>query len=114
MKKLKKPVEQLRVELVADPATQSIAKKLGLPVEEYVEKVLDYAQHPDKQPQLNLIPDGVAKSQGGATTADVVKWFNDVAARKIDVRDDRQKARDDREKDAFEAKKPAKKHKKKS
>ena len=55
MKKLKRPVEEIRAELLVDPATQGIASKLGIPVEQYVEKVLDYAQNPEKQPQLNQI-----------------------------------------------------------
>ena len=91
MKKLKRPVEEIRAELLVDPATQGIASKLGIPVEQYVEKVLDYAQNPEKQPQLNLLPDGVVKSEGGATTAEVKKWFEDVVANKIDLREEHEK-----------------------
>lgn len=97
MKKLKRPVEEVRAELLADPHTKDIAKTLGIPLEEYVEKVLDYAQHPEKQPQFNVLPDEVIKAQGGATTADVKQWFENVAAGKIDLRDPR-------DKDGFEAK----------
>jgi len=91
MKRLKRPIEEVRAELLADPATQGIAQKLGVPLEEYVEKVLDFAQHPEKQPQFNVLPDGQAKAAGGATTGEVKQWLEDVADGKVDLRDDREK-----------------------
>ncbi|MBI5547744.1 MAG: hypothetical protein HY901_28005 [Deltaproteobacteria bacterium] len=91
MRKLKRPVEEVRAELLADRATQSIAKRLGLPVEAYVEKVLDYALHPGKQPKLKLLPESVVKARGGNTIARVKKWFAAVRAGKVDLRDPREK-----------------------
>ena len=99
MKKLKRPVEELRAQLLADSHTQSIAKKLGCPLEEYVEKVLDYAQNPEKQPEFNVLPDGIAKQQGAATTAEVKQWFEEVLAGKVDLRAEH-------EKDGFEQGRP--------
>jgi len=89
--KLKRPVEEVRAELLADPHTQSIAEKLGIRVEEYVEKVLEYALHPEKQPELNVLPEGEVKARGGATTTEVKRWLEDVAAGKIDLRPPHQK-----------------------
>ena len=91
MKRLKRPVEEVRAELLADPATQAIAQKLGMPLEQYVEKVLDFAQHPEKQPQFNVLPEGDVKAAGGATTGEVKQWLDDVAEGKVDLRDDREK-----------------------
>ncbi|HEY3450719.1 MAG TPA: hypothetical protein VGK67_30460 [Myxococcales bacterium] len=105
MKKLKRPIEEVRAELLADPATQGIAQKLGMPLEEYVEKVLDFAQHPEKKPEFNVVPDGVAKAQGGATTAEVKQWLEDVADGKVDIRPAR-------EKDSFEETLPTQRRKK--
>ena len=74
-KKLKKPVEQVRKELLADEHTQNIAKKLGMKLEEYVELVLSYATNPGKEPVLQLLDDAEVKAQGGATMEDVRGWF---------------------------------------
>lgn len=91
MKNLKRPVEEVRAELLADPATQSIARRLGMELEAYVEKVLDFAQHPEKKPEFNVLPDGVVKAQGGATSAEVAQWMEDVADGKVDLREPREK-----------------------
>ena len=104
MKKLKRPVEEVRAELLADPATQSIAKRLGLELEVYVEKVLHFAQNPEKQPVFNVMPDGVARANGAATSAEVKQWFEDMADGKIDIRTDR-------EKDSFEETLPTQRRK---
>jgi hypothetical protein len=77
-RKLKKPVEELRRDLLADERTQGIARTLGMPLEDYVEKVLDYAQHPEKQPEFNVVSDEQVKANGGATVADVKGWLNKV------------------------------------
>jgi len=99
-KKLKRPVEEVRKELLADSNTKTIADKLGMNLEEYVELVLDYAQHPEKQPEFNIISEGEAKAEGIATVGEVKQWFEDVADGKIDVRDPR-------DRDGFEGKKKA-------
>lgn len=82
---LKRPVEEVRKELLEDPRIADIAKQLNIEVAAYVEKILDYAQHPDKQPVLNLLPDDVVKAQGGHTMADVKQWFEKVDRGEIDL-----------------------------
>jgi hypothetical protein len=72
---LKKPVEEIRTELLADERTQSYAKKLNMPLEAYVEKVLYYATHPDEQPVFNVLPDDQVKAMGGATVQEVQGWL---------------------------------------
>jgi hypothetical protein len=86
-RKLKRPVEEVRAELLADPHTRGIAEKLGMPVAAYVELVLDYAQNPEKKPEFDLIPEGEAKARGVATTEEVRGWFEAVAAGKVDLRE---------------------------
>lgn len=77
-RKLKKPVEELRKDLLADPHTQSIAKTVGLSTEAYVEKVLYFATHPDEQPTFNILPEDQVKAQGGATVKEVQDWLQKV------------------------------------
>lgn len=62
-KKLKKPVPELRAELLADKDVQEQARMLKLDVEAYVEKILDYAQNPEKPPQLIITPDEELKAK---------------------------------------------------
>jgi len=83
-------LEATRERLLADAATQGIAKTLGVPVEAYVEKVLDYVQHPQKQPTFEVVPDGVARAAGTATTVEVKQWLEDVAAGKVELRGERE------------------------
>jgi hypothetical protein len=62
-KKLRRPVEEVRAELMADPDVREQAQILKLPVEQYVEKILDYALHPQKPAQLQIIPDEELKAR---------------------------------------------------
>lgn len=84
-RKLKKPVEELRKDLLADPHTQSIAKTVGLSTEEYVEKVLYFATHPDEQPTFNVLPEAEVKAQGGANVGEVKAWLEKVDRGEIQV-----------------------------
>jgi len=56
-KKLRRPVEEVRAELLANPDVKEQAKLLQIPVADYVEKILDYAQHPQKPAQIAIVPD---------------------------------------------------------
>jgi hypothetical protein len=72
---LKRPVAEVRAELLASEETKHIAKTLGISLEEYVEKVLDYAQHPDKEPILTVVADEAALKAAYPevkTTAEIV------------------------------------------
>ncbi len=62
-KKLKKPVEVLRAELLVDKDVKEQARLLKIDVEAYVEKILDYATHQDKPPQLVITPDEQLKAR---------------------------------------------------
>jgi hypothetical protein len=62
-KKLKKPVEELRAELLADKDVQEQAQLMKIDVEKYVEKILDYAQNPEKPAQLVITPDEELKAR---------------------------------------------------
>ncbi|RKH04246.1 hypothetical protein D7V97_25615 [Corallococcus sp. CA053C] len=61
--RLKRPVEVVRAELLADADVKQQAEMLKLPIEQYVEKILDYAIHPDKPPQLVITPDEELKAR---------------------------------------------------
>jgi len=74
--KLKRPIAELRAELLADKDTRHLAEVFGMKVEDYVEKVLDYAQNPDKQPMLNVVTDELAVKAANPdvmTTAETVR-----------------------------------------
>jgi hypothetical protein len=62
-KKLKKPVEELRAELLANKEVIEQAKLLKIDLAAYVEKILDYAQNPEKPPQLVITPDEELKAR---------------------------------------------------
>lgn len=56
-RKLRRPVEEVRAELLASPDVKEQAKLLQIPVADYVEKILDYALHPQKPAQIAIVPD---------------------------------------------------------
>ncbi|QSQ14810.1 hypothetical protein [Myxococcus landrumensis] len=62
-KKLRRPVAELRAELLENPDVKEQARLLKVDVAAYVEKILDYAQHPDKPAQLTITPDEELKAQ---------------------------------------------------
>jgi hypothetical protein len=62
-KKLSRPIAQVRAELLADPDVREQARLLKLPVADYVEKILDYATHPTKPPQVQVLPDEALKAR---------------------------------------------------
>ena len=94
-KKLRRPVDEVRKELLTDVTTRRMAETLKMTVEDYVEKVLDYAMHPEKQPQLNVMPEDQVKAAGAATVGEVKAWLEKVERGEIDLRPEH-------EKDAFE------------
>ncbi|WP_224371067.1 hypothetical protein [Hyalangium versicolor] len=61
---LKRSLENVRAELLADPDTQRIAQSLDMRLEDYVELVLDYARNPDKEPQLLVASDEELREAG--------------------------------------------------
>lgn len=65
--KLKKPEAELRAEMLKHPEIKKQAEKLKIPLEAYVEKILDYAKHPTKPPQLVITPDEELKKKAAET-----------------------------------------------
>lgn len=81
-KKLKRPVDQIRAELLADPDTQAIAQAVRMKLEDYVDLVLDYLQNPDKEPVVNVVPDDQLRAAGyDAPSAEEVANFFISAAK---------------------------------
>lgn len=62
-KKLRRPVDEVRNELLNDPDVKEQARLLQLPVEQYVDKILDYATHPEKPPAIMIVPDEHLKKE---------------------------------------------------
>lgn len=72
---LKRPIEEVRAELLKDKETARIAKTVGMELEEYVELVLKYAQDKDKGPVVKVVEDEELKAAGFKTMS------NDEAAK---------------------------------
>lgn len=91
--KPKRPVEEVRAELLQNRETAEIARNLGLPLEEYVEKVLGYYQDPAKEPQIYLTTEEQVRAAGvkPTTEKDVLEWLQKVDKGEIDLRPDRMK-----------------------
>jgi hypothetical protein len=85
--RLKRPVEQVRAELLSDPETKRIAKAVGMELEAYVNLVLDYAQNPDKEPILEVAPDEELRAAGynPPSAEDVANFFIAGAKGEIDL-----------------------------
>jgi len=79
--RLTRPVENVRAELLADPDTQRIAKSVGMELAAYVELVLDYATHPEKEPVLKVVPDEALRAAGydPPTVEEVGEFFKSAA-----------------------------------
>lgn len=59
-----RPREVVKAELLADPHTRTIAESIKMPLEKYVEMVLDYAYNPEKEPVLTIAPDDQLREAG--------------------------------------------------
>ncbi|WP_171818159.1 hypothetical protein [Pyxidicoccus fallax] len=84
-RKLKKPVEEIRAELMADPDVKEQARMLQIDVADYVAKIIDYAQHPEKPPQLTITPDEELKAKypGTPTVEELQTYLQDVIDGKV-------------------------------
>ncbi|WP_239576988.1 hypothetical protein [Archangium primigenium] len=101
-KKLRRPVEEVRAELLADADVKEQARLLKLPVEKYVEKILDYALHPEKPPAIMIVPDEALKQQDpqAPTVAEIETYLQKVVSGEVVVNPAHQP-------DGFHAKEPA-------
>ncbi|MCK6547981.1 hypothetical protein L6R52_19175 [Myxococcota bacterium] len=81
------PLDAAREQLLRDPSTTAIAKSLGVDVAQYVDMVLDFARHPDKQPELHVLDEEELEEQGASvpSPADVTRWLDGVARGEIAV-----------------------------
>jgi hypothetical protein len=63
-RKLKKPIEEIRAELMKDPHTARIAKAVQMELGPYVEKVLEFLEYPDRKPTFNIADEADARATG--------------------------------------------------
>jgi hypothetical protein len=86
-KKLKRPVEEVRAELMTNEEVRKQARLLQLPLAEYVEKILDYAQNPEKPPQVYVLPDEALKARDPSipTTDDIKGYMEKVVSGEIAI-----------------------------
>jgi hypothetical protein len=83
----KRPIEEIRAELLKDHDVREQARMLQLPVEQYVEKIIDYAMNPHKPPQVQIVPDPVLKAQDPSTptTAEIKTHLEKLASGEIAI-----------------------------
>lgn len=81
------PLEMARQSLRDDPNTAKIAETMGLEVELYIDKVLEYALNPQKKPQLEIMDDADAREMGVEVHSydDVCNWLDGVSDGSIPV-----------------------------
>lgn len=83
----KRTVEEVRAILLADPDVREQARILQIPVADYVEKIIHYAQNPNKPPQVQIVPDEVLKKQDPTipTTGEIKTYLEKVVSGEISV-----------------------------
>ena len=92
-KKPRRPVEEVRAELMKSEETQQLAKTLGLKLEDYVEKVLSYYKDPNKQPMMYVLSEEQIRAAGvePPTEKAIMEWLQKVDSGEIDLRPDHMK-----------------------
>lgn len=77
----------VRQRLMDNAETKEIAKNLGMDLAEYVEMILDFAQHPEKEPMLQVLDDESVASLGDQvpSEAEVKAWLQAVESGEIDL-----------------------------
>ncbi len=61
---LKKPIEEIRAELLKDPDTARIAKAVEMELPDYVEQVLEYLQYPERRPVFDVADEDDMRAAG--------------------------------------------------
>jgi hypothetical protein len=81
------PVSVVRQQLLDDADTKEIAKAFKMPLEQYVDLVLMYAQNPDKDPILTILDEDEMQGEGAdlPTQAQVLDWLNKVESGEIEL-----------------------------
>lgn len=92
-KKPRRPIEEVRAELMKSEETQQLAKTLGLSLEDYVEKVLSYYKDPNKEPTLYVLSEEQIRAAGvePPTEKAMTEWLEKVDRGEIDLRPDHMK-----------------------
>lgn len=74
--------DEVRARIKADPETAQIAKNLGVPFDDYVELVLEFAMNPKLQPQLHVVSDEELKALDPSymTLGEMRTFLEDVAS----------------------------------
>lgn len=87
-KKPRRPIEEVRAELMVSPETQELAKTLGLSLEDYVEKVLSYYKDPSKEPMVYVASEEQIRAAGvePPTEKAIVDYLTKVNKGEIDLR----------------------------
>lgn len=92
-KKPRRPLEEVRAELMASAETQQLAQTLGIELKDYVEKVLAYYADPAKDAMIYLAPEEQLRAAGGNPPSDkeVLEYLQKVERGEIDLRPAHQK-----------------------
>lgn len=83
-KSLGMPVEMARQRLKENPEIIAMAKTVQMDLDEFVERCLYYAQHPDAEPELQVLSDedqSMLEAEGEIATQDDVVAFFEAASR---------------------------------
>ena len=86
-RKLNRPVEEVRAQLLADPEIKEQARLMNIPLADYVEKIIDYALHPQKPAQIAIVPDENLKEYDPSipTVAEMNSYMEKVVSGEIVV-----------------------------
>ena len=74
--------ESLKARLLEDPSTAQLAEQLGVPLNEYIQQVLHFMQHPGEEPQLLVVEDEDLRSAGYSVPAEeaMARFLEQAAA----------------------------------
>ncbi|HVG58247.1 MAG TPA: hypothetical protein VNA24_06805 [Hyalangium sp.] len=82
-----RPIEEIRAEIMNDPDVREQARIMDIPLEKYVDKIIDYARNPNKPAQVVVKPDAVLKKEDPTipTTEEIKTHLEKLASGEIAV-----------------------------
>jgi hypothetical protein len=82
-----RPIEEIRAEIMKDPDVREQARIMDIPLEKYVDKIIDYARNPHKPAQVVVKPDAVLKKEDPAipTTEEIKTHLEKLASGEISI-----------------------------
>jgi hypothetical protein len=82
-----RPIEEIRAEIMNDPDVREQARIMDIPLEKYVDKIIDYARNPQKQAQVVIKPDAVLKKEDPTipTTEEIKTHLEKIASGEIAI-----------------------------